>query len=69
MARMLDAFKRDVLETLNTMPARMKAFDEEMRRIVPKCPHCGRPTGGVVFNGQTKETAGLCVCDKKKGDT
>ncbi len=27
-----------------------------------KCPICGKPKNGFIWAGQTKETAGLCIC-------
>jgi hypothetical protein len=39
--------------------ARIEQFDREVRAAVPKCPHCGRPDGGVIPSGKTPWEAGL----------
>jgi hypothetical protein len=34
-------------------------MDAELRKT--RCPICGKPTGGIVFAGQTGDEAGICT--------
>jgi len=52
-----------------------KDFLQSIRRVLQdvdalarekKCPKCGKPTGGIVPAGKTKEDVGLCTCDDEK---
>lgn len=46
----------------------LKALDEGARRAAGTCPRCGRPLGGLIPAGWTREQAGLCVCAQRQGD-
>jgi hypothetical protein len=41
------------------LQAALKAMDADLRKTT--CPICGKPTGGIVFSGETAEQSGICT--------
>lgn len=59
----------DVIAQLKRLRAGLQKLDEDVRAASPRCPRCGRPTGGIVQGGMTKAQAGLCSCPEGKEES
>lgn len=53
------------VKTLKEVRDTLHKIDTTLRNQ-KKCPNCGKPMGGIVYAGQTKESAGLCTCEPTK---
>jgi formate dehydrogenase maturation protein FdhE len=63
---------QNLAELLAHLPEKL---NEAIKSAVPVCPTCGRPMGGFLRPGETREQTGICACSMpsqghtQKGET